>query len=101
MALGLIRLPESGALFWESWWVGLLSQAGWRWVFLFNVPIGLLATIWGLPDTSRSGYSTKGAYRLVRKPYLCCRLNDDTGSLDLWYQSQRSFFDELEQLHSC
>ena len=25
---------------------GLLSQAGWRWVFLVNVPVGLFGTVW-------------------------------------------------------
>jgi MFS family permease len=25
---------------------GVISQAGWRWVFLFNVPIGIVAIIW-------------------------------------------------------
>ncbi len=25
---------------------GLISQLGWRWVFLFNVPIGIVGTVW-------------------------------------------------------
>src|SRR5450759_1997404 len=25
---------------------GLISEVGWRWVFLFNVPIGIVDTLW-------------------------------------------------------
>ena len=46
MALGLNQVAGIGGSFLGILVGGLLSQAGWRWVFLFNVPIGLLATIW-------------------------------------------------------
>jgi len=46
MALGLNQVAGIGGSFLGILVGGLLSQANWRWVFLFNVPIGLLATIW-------------------------------------------------------
>ena len=49
MALGLNQVAGIGGSFLGILVGGLLSQVswlGWRWVFLFNVPIGLVATIW-------------------------------------------------------
>ena len=49
MALGLNQVAGIGGSFLGILVGGLLSQIswlGWRWVFLFNVPIGLAATIW-------------------------------------------------------
>ena len=49
MALGLNQVAGIGGSFLGILVGGLLSQVswlGWRWVFLFNVPIGLAATIW-------------------------------------------------------
>ena len=34
---------------------GLLSLVGWRWVFLFNVPIGVFATIWAYRSLKEIG----------------------------------------------
>jgi len=52
MALGLNQVAGIGGSFLEYLVGGLLSQAGWRWVFLFNVPIGLLATNLGISDAA-------------------------------------------------
>ena len=41
MALGLNQVAGIGGSFLGILVGGLLSQANWRWVFLFNVPIGL------------------------------------------------------------
>ena len=46
MALGLNQVAGIGGSFLGILVGGLLSQVGWRWVFLFNVPIGLAGTIW-------------------------------------------------------
>ena len=46
MALGLNQVAGIGGSFLGILVGGLLSQVGWRWVFLFNVPIGLIGTIW-------------------------------------------------------
>jgi EmrB/QacA subfamily drug resistance transporter len=46
MALGLNQVAGIGGSFLGILVGGLLSQVGWRWVFLFNVPIGVAATIW-------------------------------------------------------
>jgi EmrB/QacA subfamily drug resistance transporter len=46
MALGLNQVAGIGGSFLGILVGGLLSQVGWRWVFLFNVPIGIAGTIW-------------------------------------------------------
>lgn len=46
MALGLNQIAGIAGSFLGILVGGLLSQVGWRWVFLFNVPIGLVGTIW-------------------------------------------------------
>lgn len=38
---------------------GLLSQAGWRWVFLANVPIGLFGTVWAYLQLKEIGIRIK------------------------------------------
>jgi MFS family permease len=45
-ALGLNQVAGIAGSFLGILVGGLLSQVGWRWVFLFNVPIGIVATIW-------------------------------------------------------
>ena len=45
-ALGLNQVAGIGGSFLGILVGGLLSQLGWRWVFLFNVPLGLIGTIW-------------------------------------------------------
>jgi MFS family permease len=47
MALGLNQVAGIAGSFLGILVGGLLSEVGWRWVFLFNVPIGVIATIWG------------------------------------------------------
>jgi MFS family permease len=47
MALGLNQVAGIAGSFLGILVGGLLSEVGWRWVFLFNVPIGVVATIWG------------------------------------------------------
>lgn len=46
MALGLNQVAGIAGSFLGIVVGGLLSQVGWRWVFLFNVPIGIAGTIW-------------------------------------------------------
>ena len=46
MALGLNQVAGIGGSFLGILVGGLLSQVGWRWVFLFNVPLGLIGTVW-------------------------------------------------------
>jgi MFS family permease len=46
MALGLNQVAGITGSFLGILVGGLLSEVGWRWVFLFNVPIGVIATIW-------------------------------------------------------
>jgi MFS family permease len=45
-ALGLNQVAGIAGSFLGILVGGLLSEVGWRWVFLFNVPIGIVATIW-------------------------------------------------------
>jgi EmrB/QacA subfamily drug resistance transporter len=46
MALGLNQVAGIAGSFLGILVGGLLSQIGWRWVFLFNVPLGIIGTIW-------------------------------------------------------
>ncbi len=46
MALGLNQISGVTGQFLGIVVGGLLSQIGWRWVFLFNIPIGIAGTIW-------------------------------------------------------
>jgi MFS family permease len=46
-ALGLNQVAGIAGSFLGILVGGLLSEVGWQWVFLFNVPIGVAATIWG------------------------------------------------------
>jgi MFS family permease len=46
MALGLNQVAGIAGSFLGILVGGLLSEVGWRWVFLFNVPIGIVGTIW-------------------------------------------------------
>ena len=55
LAMGLNQIAGIAGSFLGILVGGLLSQVGWRWVFLFNVPIGIIATIWSyrtLRDTT-------------------------------------------------
>ena len=45
-ALGLNQVAGIAGSFLGILVGGLLSQAGWRWVFLFNVPLGIIGTVW-------------------------------------------------------
>jgi EmrB/QacA subfamily drug resistance transporter len=46
MALGLNMIAGTGGSFLGILVGGLLSQVGWRWVFIFNIPVGLAVTVW-------------------------------------------------------
>jgi EmrB/QacA subfamily drug resistance transporter len=46
MALGLNQVAGIAGAFLGILVGGVLAQWGWRWVFLFNVPIGIVGTIW-------------------------------------------------------
>jgi len=46
MALGLNQVAGVGGSFLGILVGGLLSQVGWRWVFLINVPLGIAGIIW-------------------------------------------------------
>lgn len=46
MALGINQIAGMAGGFLGIVVGGLVSEVGWRWVFLFNVPIGVLGTIW-------------------------------------------------------
>ena len=45
-ALGINQIAGMAGAFLGVIVGGLVSEAGWRWVFLFNVPIGLAGTAW-------------------------------------------------------
>ena len=46
MALGVNQIAALGGSFLGILVGGFLSQFSWRWVFLFNVPIGIVGVIW-------------------------------------------------------
>jgi MFS family permease len=46
MALGVNQIAALGGSFLGILVGGFLSQFSWRWVFLFNVPIGIIGVIW-------------------------------------------------------
>jgi EmrB/QacA subfamily drug resistance transporter len=46
MALGINQIAALGGSFLGILVGGILSQFSWRWVFLFNVPIGIVGIIW-------------------------------------------------------
>jgi len=59
MAMGLNQVAGIAGSFLGILVGGLLSQVGWRWVFLFNVPIGLAATIWAARTLREVGTRNK------------------------------------------
>ncbi len=59
MALGLNQVAGIGGSFLGIIVGGLLSQLGWRWVFLFNVPLGLIGTIWAYRSLKEVGTRIK------------------------------------------
>lgn len=46
MALGLNQIAFIGGNFLGILVGGLLAEVGWRWVFIFNIPLGITGTIW-------------------------------------------------------
>ena len=46
MALGINQIAGMAGGFLGVVVGGLISELGWRWVFLFNVPIGIVGTLW-------------------------------------------------------
>jgi MFS family permease len=46
MALGLNQVAAVAGTFLGILVGGLLAEAGWRWVFLVNVPLGIAGTVW-------------------------------------------------------
>jgi MFS family permease len=61
MALGLNQISAVAGSFMGILVGGLLSQVGWRWVFLFNVPIGIVGTIWAYLKLQELGVRSKGS----------------------------------------
>jgi EmrB/QacA subfamily drug resistance transporter len=59
MALGLNQIAAVAGSFLGVLVGGFLSQVGWRWVFLFNVPIGIAGTIWAYLKLQEIGYRKK------------------------------------------
>lgn len=59
MALGLNQVAGIGGSFLGILVGGLLSEVGWRWVFLFNVPIGIIGTIWSYRTLRQVGTRKK------------------------------------------
>jgi EmrB/QacA subfamily drug resistance transporter len=59
MALGLNQIAGVAGSFLGVFVGGLLSQVGWRWVFLFNVPIGIAGTIWAYLKLQEIGFRKK------------------------------------------
>ena len=57
MALGLNQVAGIAGSFLGILVGGLLAQFGWRWVFLFNVPIGIVGTIWAYRTLREAGIS--------------------------------------------
>ena len=57
MALGLNQVAGIAGSFLGILVGGLLAQLGWRWVFLFNVPIGIAGTIWAYRTLREVGIS--------------------------------------------
>jgi EmrB/QacA subfamily drug resistance transporter len=62
MAMGLNQIAGIAGSFLGILVGGLVSQAGWRWVFLFNVPIGLVATIWSYRTLRDTGVRKKESF---------------------------------------
>ena len=46
MALGINMVMMTAGMFIGMVVGGLLAEAHWRWVFLMNVPVGIIGTIW-------------------------------------------------------
>ena len=46
MALGINQIAALAGAFFGILVGGFLAQFSWRWVFLFNVPVGILGTLW-------------------------------------------------------
>lgn len=46
LALGVNQIAALGGAFLGILVGGVLAQFSWRWVFLFNVPIGIIGTVW-------------------------------------------------------
>ena len=59
LAMGLNQIAGIAGSFLGILVGGLLSQVGWRWVFLFNVPIGIIATIWSYRTLRDTGLRNK------------------------------------------
>jgi EmrB/QacA subfamily drug resistance transporter len=59
MALGLNQVAGIAGTFLGILVGGLLAQIGWRWVFLFNVPIGIAGTIWAYRTLREVGISKR------------------------------------------
>ena len=55
MALGLNQVAGIAGSFLGIIVGGVLSQFGWRWVFLFNVPLGLIGTLWAYRSLKEVG----------------------------------------------
>lgn len=55
MALGLNQIAWIGGTFLGILVGGLLAEVGWRWVFFFNVPIGIAGTIWAYLKLRETG----------------------------------------------
>lgn len=58
MALGINQMAALAGSFLGILVGGVVSQLGWRWVFLFNVPIGLFGTLWAYSRLREIGIHT-------------------------------------------
>ena len=52
---------------------GLLTAISWRWVFLINVPLGIIGVLWGIRAPARAGpLPASPALRLARQHHASC-----------------------------
>ena len=62
---------------------GILSQIGWRWVFLFNVPLGLIGSVWAYLSLRETGTRKRKSIDWLGQYYLRRRAHHDHNGHDL------------------
>ena len=95
MALGVNQIAALVGSFGGLILGGVLASIDWRWVFLVNVPVGILGTVWSMLKLREIGERNPAPHRLVGQRHVRPRADDGARRHHVRDQAVRRLADGL------